>query len=266
MVRRRQRLRFSLFAFQDIVTGLCGVLILLVLAMVVDIANRREGDVVHSDPDVETDEKENAIRFEIAELEIKLRKAREAARKVIVSAKDTAAPEDAAKLAKQMTEQDRELAALVSQVEDLRTRVAAAKDANARSRKKVREMEETRRLLENRLAALNNKKGVTLIPERGGIKSPVYIICGQGGVEVIRPLSKNAKKRWIVFAKMREGVTDELLKLDHTIYTVVLLVRPSGVDRMNELARLVKGLGFNCGRDPLEEDVEVAIGEAGGGT
>ncbi len=266
MARRRQRTRFSLFAFQDIVTGLCGVLILLVLTMVVDLADRRELKREHRVPEVAIEEKTAAIRNEIVELKKKLGAARDAARKAIVSAKDAAAPEDALRLTKDMTEKERELAALVTQTEDLRTRVAAAKDADARNRKKVREMEETRRVLENRLSALKNRKGVTLIPERGSIRSPIYVVCGRGGVEVLRPLTKNVKRKWIPFGEMRDGVTDELLGLDHTVYTVVLLVRPSGVEKMNELASLVKGLGFSCGRDPLEEDADVSLGETGDGT
>lgn len=266
MARRRQRTRFSLFAFQDIVTGLCGVLILLVLTMVVDLANRRELKREHRVPEVAIEEQTAAIRKEIAELKKRLEAAREAARKTIVSVRDTAAPEDAARLTKEMTEKEKELAALVTQTEDLRTRVAAAKDADARNRKKIREMEEARRTLENRLAALKNRKGVTLIPERGSIKSPVYVVCGRGGVEVLRPLAKNVKRKWISFGEMRDGVTGELLGLDHTVYTIVLLVRPSGVEKMNELAMLMKELGFSCGRDPLEEDMDVSLGEEGGGT
>ena len=68
MARRRQRTRFSLFAFQDIVTGLCGVLILLVLTMVVDLADRRAQDREHRVPEVAIEEKTAAIRKEIAEL------------------------------------------------------------------------------------------------------------------------------------------------------------------------------------------------------
>ena len=149
---------------------------------------------------------------------------------------------------------------------DLRTRVAAAKDADARNKKKVREMEETRRILEGKIAAMRNKKGITLIPERGTFKMPVYIICGRGGVEIIRPLKKDSKGKWIERGVLRDGVTRELENLDHTTHTVVLLVRPSGIEMMNELTGLVKALGFSCGRDPLEEDVEVSIGTAGGGT
>ena len=149
-------------------------------------------------------------------------------------------------------------------MEDLRARVAVARDADARSKKKVREMEETRRILEKRIASLKERKGITLIPERGFRKIPVYLVCGRGGIEILRPLEKSATKKWIPFADMDDGVTGALSELDHTTHTVILLVRPSGVERMDRLAELVKGLGFSYGRDPLEEDVDVSLGNAEG--
>ena len=267
MARRRQRVRFSLFSFQDIITGLCGVLILFVMIMLVDFVMTPEGRAAVP-PLTEEDANVNleSLRQEILQLEKDLAKAREEARTAIVSSKEAAAPEVAAKLTAELNDKERELAALVSQVADLRTRVAAAKDADARNKKKVREMEETRRILEGKIAAMRNKKGITLIPERGTFKMPVYIICGRGGVEIIRPLKKDSKGKWIERGVLRDGVTRELENLDHTTHTVVLLVRPSGIEMMNELTGLVKALGFSCGRDPLEEDVEVSIGTAGGGT
>ena len=266
MARRRQRVRFSLFAFQDIITGLCGVLILFVMIMLVDFVMTPEGKAAEP-PLTEEDANANLelLREDISRLEKDLAKAREEARATIVSSKEAAAPEVAAKLTAELSDKERELAALVSQVADLRTRVAAAKDADARNKKKVREMEETRRILEGKLAGMRNKKGITLIPERGSFKMPVYIICGRGGVKIIRPLKKDSKGKWIERGQLRDGVTRELEGLDHTTHTVVLLVRPSGLEMMNELAGLVKALGFSCGRDPLEEDVEVSIGTAGGG-
>lgn len=265
MRKRRQRVRFSLFAFQDIITGLCGVLILLVLLMLVDFVTTPERRSAEPDPIEETGANIESIRKEIRRLEDELVKARDAARTTIVSVKDAAAPEVAAKLTAEMSEKEKELAALISQVAELRTRVTKAQDADARNKRKVREMEEARRILEGKIAALKNKKGVTLIPERGTFKSPVYIICGTGGVEILRPLKKNAKRKWVNRENLRDGVTEALLDLDHTTHTVILLVRPSGVDMMDELSRLATSLGFSYGRDPLEEDVEVSIGEAEGG-
>lgn len=266
MARRRQRVRFSLFAFQDIITGLCGVLILLVMLMLIELIMAPERNVAEPMSAEETDGSIETLRCEIARLEKELAKARELARNVIVSLRDAAAPEVAAKLITEMSDKERELAALVSQVADLQTRVAVARKIDARNKKKVLEMEETRRVLEGKLAALKDKRGITLIPERGSVKSPIYIICGRVGVEIIRPLKKNTQGKWVPRGQLRDGVTRELEERDHTTYTVVLLVRPSGVDMMEELSELVKGLGFSCGRDPLEEDVEVSFGTMGGGS
>ena len=264
MKRRRHGVRFSLFAFQDIITGLCGVLILLVMLMLVDFVTAPERKEGERTPMEETDDNVEKLRKEVVRLESELAKAREAARTAIVAAKDAAAPEVAAKLMAEMSKKEKELLALVSQVADLETRVAKAKDADARNRKKIREMEETRRILEGKLAALKSKKGVTLIPERGTFKSPIYIICGKGGAEILRPLKKDAGRKWVARDKLRDGVTETLENLDHTTHTVILLVRPSGVEMMDELSKCVKDLGFSYGRDPLEEDVEVSIGTAGG--
>lgn len=262
---RRTRVQFSLFAFQDIITGLCGILILIVLTMTLDFANTREEPAAPPEPLVSEHADIEKLELEIAALQKELAAAREAAKRMIVSIKGAAAPEVAQKLAAELSETERERLALFSQVEALRQRVAAARKADARNRQKVREMEETRRMLEKRLTTLTGRNGITLIPERGLHKIPVYLVCGRGGVEVLRPLEKSAERRWIPLARLYADVENELLQLDHTTHTVILLVRPSGVEMMDKLASRVKDLGFSCGRDPLEENVDVTVGSGGGG-
>ena len=67
------------------------------------------------------------------------------------------------------------------------------------------------------------------------------------------------------FDEIKEGLSRELVKLDYTTHTVILLVRPSGIKKMQAIADMVRGYGLSYGRDPLEEDVEVSLGKAGGG-
>ena len=262
---RRHSVRFSLFAFQDIITGLCGVLILIVLTMSVDLSGAREVAVsvdIAEDVSISIED----LRKEVAALEKSLEENRNAARKVVVAVQNTVAPAKAARLVSDMDEKERELAALVSQVEDLRTLVAAAKNADGRDKNKVREMEETRRILEKRLSSLRDKKGITLIPERGMSKIPVYIVCGRDGVEILRMAGKSEVRRKYASGVMKYEIVKELLGLDHTTHTVILLVRPSGVDKMTPLAKIVRNIGFTCGRDPLEEDVKVSLVSDRGGT
>lgn len=266
MKKSRRNTPFSLFSFQDIITGLCGIIILFVLVMLVDVVTRRDQKQSSSEESqVELLDNTNELKKEISTLKKELAKIKEDARLIVVSAKDKAAPELSAKLTENLSEKDRQVAALLSQVEDLRTRVAAAQDADSENKKKVREMEETRRLLENKLASLKDKKGVTLIPERGEFKAPIYLVLGRGGVELLKPLKKTTYRRWYFYNEMKEGLAKELVELDYTTHTVILLVRPSGVKKMGQVADIVRGFGLSYGRDPLEEDVEVTLGKANGG-
>lgn len=264
MKRFRRNTPFSLFSFQDIITGLCGIIILFVLIMLVDLVMKRD-QACSDDQNLELEDNTDELRMEIAVLKKELSAVKESVKSVIVATKEKAAPEVSAKLDKELTEKERTVAALVSQVVDLRTRVAAAKDADAENKKKVREMEETRRLLENKLAALKDKKGVTLIPERGEFKAPVYLVLGRGGVEVLRSLKKSIYRKWYFFDDIKDGLSKELAELDYTTHTVILLVRPSGIKRMQAVADMVRGYGLSYGRDPLEEDVEVSLGKTNGG-
>ena len=152
------------------------MLILLVMLMLVNLITAPERNMPAPMPTEETGGSIESLRCEIVRLEKMLAKTRESARNAIVSVRDAAAPEVAAKLISEMSEKEKKLAALVSQVADLQTRVAVARKTDARNKKKVREMEETRRILERKLAAMKDKNGVTLIPERGSFKSPIYII------------------------------------------------------------------------------------------
>ena len=266
MKHSRRSTPFTLLSFQDIITGLCGIIILFVLIMLVDLLMKRDrSTAIVEEQNIELHDRTEELRKEIAILKEEFFKVKESVRSVIVASKDKAAPEVAAKLDKDLTEKERKVAALVSQVADLRTRVAVAKDADAENRKKVRDMEATRRLFENKLAALKDKKGVTLIPERGEFKSPVYLVVGRGGVELLRPLKKDTYRKWFFFDDIKGGLAKELIKLDYTTHTVILLVRPSGIKRMQTIAGLVRSFGLSYGRDPLEEDVEVSLAKTNGG-
>lgn len=266
MKRSLKNTPFSLFSFQDIITGLCGIIILIVLLMLVDLVMRKDSkqDQVQQ-PEIELNDKTEELRKEIAALKVELEKEKKDVKLIVVSAKDRAAPELSAKLDKDLTQKEQEVAALISQVEDLRTRVARAKDDDDENKKKVREMEETRRLLENKLVALKDRKGITLIPERGEFKAPVYLVLGRGGVEVLRPLKKDTYRKWYFFDAIKNGLSDELTNLDHTTHTVILLVRPSGIKKMNAVAEIVRKSGLSYGRDPLEEDVEVTLNKSNEG-
>lgn len=268
MSRRRDRSSpLSLFSFQDIITGLCGIVILLVLVMVLDLVARRDTAPPPPVPDAPVDPAatEDALRSEIAALEEAIARAREALAKRRIATAGGVSAERLEEVNRDLSEREREIAALLSQLDAMKTRLEKARDADAQSKRALLEMEKTRRDLETALAALRDRKGVTLIPERGNLKSPVYIVLGRGQVEIHRPLDKGARAIRAPQRDVAETVRATLSPLDRKTHTVVLIVRPSGASDMMPLAELVKDMGFACGRDPLEEDADVSFGAPEGG-
>ena len=268
MKRRDRSSPFSLFSFQDIITGLCGIIILFVLIMVLDLVARRDAvpPPPVSDTPVDASATEASLRAEIAELEATIAAAREALAKQRIAMANGVSAERLEEANRDFSEREKEIAALLSQMDALKTRLEKALDADAQSKKVLLEMENTRRELERALAAMRVHKGITLIPERGNLKSPVYIVLGKGRVEIHRPLDKKAKAVRGSFQDLPDIVRNSLSPLDRSTHTVVLLVRASGAHQMAPVADLVRGMGFACGRDPLEEDVEVAFGPQEGGS
>lgn len=252
----------SLFSFQDIITGLCGLLILFVLIMIVDLVIRRDSPdeaLPDSRETIEQIEAETeALRKELKAVSADLSEAR---RKRSLAVSD----EQLAKSEAVLSEKDRELANLLAEVKTLETRLEKARDANEKSRRKLREMELAKRNLEDSLAKLKKRNGITLIPERGNLKSPVYVVLGRGEVTVSAPLDENAMTTTFrTDARISDNLGNALSKFDRDTHTVVLLVRPSGIEWMDMAVYKAKDLGFSVGRDPLEEDVELSFGDGEG--
>lgn len=258
-MRRRKRVNpVSLFAFQDIITGLCGIMIFMVLVQIVGLAFEGLRDEWCFKPVVCSTESIDVLKSEIKALEKELSTVKIKSSRAVMAIKDKARQEDVDKSNKQLTEKELVVAALISQVHDLETQVESAKKADAEDAARVREMERTRRLLEQQIAGLKGRRGVTLIPERGEFKLPVYMICSWSGIEVQRPFEKVPKVN-IASDAVQDKLDEYIAALDHTTHAVVLLVRPSGVKFMNQAVEILKNHSCTYGRDPLEENLEVAF-------
>ena len=262
MKRRSSSSPISLFSFQDIITGLCGLLILFVLIMVIDLVMRRDGS---SPLPPEPDQSIEEIQSEIAKLQATLSDLRgqveEKRRKLAVAL----SREKADEARKNLSEKDRELSNLLAETKELETRFEKALDAQARSADKLKEMELARRNLEDSLEKLKKRNGITLIPERGYAKSPVFVVLGRGEITVAAPLDENSRAKTFPENRLGVDLRESLAGFSSSTHSVVLIVRPSGVEAMDRAVELVKNLGFSFGRDPLEEDKEVSFGNEKGG-
>lgn len=251
----------SLFSFQDIITGLCGVLILLVLVMIVDLVSRR---TVVPDVTPVPDSGIESLEQEIAELKSRFAEMQERLETLRKTASTSLSKEKIEAAERELSEKDRELANLLAEVETLRAKYEKERDAVEQGREKLREMEAARRTLEARLAEISKHKGITLIPERGSTKSPVYVVLGGKEALVCAPLDAHRHESKFTVSRLGENLRDRLSLFDPNTHIVVLLVRPSGVDYMASAQALVEEMGFSFGRDPLEEDAEISFGKAGG--
>ena len=257
MKRRSTSSPISLFSFQDIITGLCGLLILFVLIMVIDLVMRRDGA---PPPPPEPDRPIEELRAEIASLNSELEELRRQVDEKRKTLSIALSREKAQEARKDLSEKDRLLSNLLAETRELETRLEKALDAQAKSAERLREMELARRNLEDSLNRLRKRNGVTLIPERGNLKSPIYVVLGKGKVTVAAPLDERNRAKTFDESRLGEGISESLSGYSTATHTVVLLVRPSGVDMMDRTFQRITALGFPCGRDPLEEDMEVSFG------
>lgn len=251
---------FSLFSFQDIITGLCGIIIILVLIMLIDVITTRENVKsnqqavdIHIVNDIEK------LQKEIDELTNELEKLKEQTKNIIVNTQQQAPIEVQSELSKEISEKEKQLLALSSQIYVLKSELQKEREENEETLKNIRMMEETKRILESKLEALKKEKWITIIPERGESKEPVYLVLTNEKIEIFRPFKQKYGIKNYSFTSQKKDFKNEILNFDSTIHSFVILVRPSGARIMNEVVQIISNFGFTYGRDPLEEDVEIRL-------
>ncbi len=270
-------------------TGLCGILIVLVLVTPVDLVTRRvtarpSPALVESGDATENEESLSLViatlRAKLAELQEKaddLRKAELAAPNVEEKMAAERAAEEARKkrdalqaavaaLRVQVRKNTNDLlkvASAQSQLDAVRNRAAIASSRLEKAEEEVQqasselagvnqELQTEKKLVAEALKV----RGVALFPFEDWTLDPVFAICDGRGVRVCSPRDANDEELEVPYADtiaLRAAFT----RYDTRNHTVVLLVRPSGVRHMDDLYTLVTHAGFACGRDPLEEDMQV---------
>lgn len=256
MRRRKIGRPFSLFSFQDLVTGLSGVMILLVLTLLLDMAASRSPDMPNPESLEDTLETEKTLSDEIRRLRAELASLKDAAAAARLAVRGAESPEEAEERARRIQEErERDAAMWRSRLAALQKRLEELKHGDFENRAILEEMENNRQALESELEAFRKRAGITLIPERGNLKLPIYVECSGTGFRIHRLPGDGDGSGDSVELSGERQLRDCLGKLDRRTHSVVLLVRPSGTWRMDGAARVAREAGFAVGRDPLEEDV-----------
>lgn len=240
----------SLFSFQDIITTLSGVLILLVLIMAIQIAAQK---TVSAKSAVE--ESNDPLKERIEQLAADLVKVRE----LTLNAKP-----DAVQQARDLIAKESELSARNSDL-----------DAATRELNKLQELLKTRMQLlgtkgqqaaalaedlEKALeynADMRVKNNVYFIPEVGFQKAPVLLQCVDSGYIVgILGEPKSVvtiKAGALLGTKLRR----HLATFDQARHHIVLLVKPSGATAYDDAVEAVKQARFDFGSEPIGETIIV---------
>ena len=293
---------FSLFSFQDIITGLCGIMIFLVLIMLVDIITQRAAESVpvmaisdaarleqevaqieekvkrllaelraRRDATATTEAARRRAESELADAEARVRRAEDEGRKADKAASDAEAAKASAE-EKQLSAEselaDVEASTGKAEAEVVNADKAAseAAAANASASERVRMLEARATELEKRLEELKKRNRITLIPEEGFRKKPVYLVLSATDTELASPYLDGGRRNPCGAGEAGfQKALSILHKLSVHDYCVVLLVRPDSFDRMERVADQLRGEGFDVGRDPIGQNAELDFGgkEAG---
>lgn len=240
----------SLFSFQDIITTLSGVLILLVLIMAIQIAAQK---AVSAKSMVE--ESNDPLKARIDQLAADLVKVRELTRN---------AQPDAVQQAREMIAKESELAA-----------------RNADLAAATHELNKLQELLQNRMQLLGSKgkqaaalaedleealeynadmrvkNNVYFIPEVGFQKTPVLLQCVDSGYT--SGILGDPKSVVTIKAGSMLGsrLRRHLATYDQAKHHIVLLVKPSGTTCYDDAVEVVKQARFDFGSEPIGETVIV---------
>lgn len=258
---RRQANPFSLFSFQDIITGLCGIMILLVMVMVIDLALRRAAAGVPVEPETVDFQETDSLRAQIEALQMLVTNAQQQA-EWSATATPVLTTEGAKRLAERAEQTQNDVQAQQQKTDDLERRLSQEKEEAAKLQTARRAVEERKRSLnEQLLSSVKDVKGVTLIPESGSSKSPVFLVLSRDGAELHQ---LDGSRKHFSESSWKSEFRSSLNKLDGDSVSVIVLVRPSGCDKMDDAVSVIKSAGFTYGRDPLEEGAEVKISLGGG--
>jgi len=282
---RSKDVAISLFSFQDIITSVTAIMILLVLILTLELVTR----VATKGMAAEDRRVAQELKRSVAEMEQRLEQLRKEAAAAQAAASDAAgfsAKETAEKqaraerAAKELQEEIRRLEVQLrdaqssrrtaegrlaaSQTDDPEATAARAREADARAaqmeaanREEQRRQEsETKRASDGTAAArtlvFNAPPGTTLEPLLVEIAKDGLVAVGSDGESPHR-------FAWNLLG-LPAGFGDWLKGRNKTREYVVLILRPSGVERYDAVREAVVSAGFDVGTELIGEQMSLVLG------
>ena len=254
--RGRNNAKFSLFAFQDIITSVTGIMILVTLVLALELIDRKENS-----PQAKTEEVNNQLQDTLAKNKASIQKLSALKSKLekLQEKTDEAAKQDIAMIREQLAafdqinkELDEELDTFRKEEEEAKKRAQdAASELESQAKPKtIQEIIENAKEKLERLKELKSQNRVIFNPDEGQPKSPWLIEIDGTDFKVAEVgISKPAK----VFLSLTELKHWAATRSKSTEY-FVLLVKPNGIEHFMNAKKTLKEIGFDIAYDLLSKD------------
>jgi len=271
--------KISFFAFQDIITSVSGILILVTLILATELD--RPTNRATYDADLELEHKLSEVLRQQSEADAQNQKLQG----LLAAAEAAPAVEkleaDITRLRAQLAQEKKkharvaeQLAASQSTIEardrtlgltDLKNRIEhiiQEVESLARQENEVRtemaRLEQKVASAQSKLLKLREREGkIWLIPDKSSTtKEPILATVSSSGVKVERFDHPDEAKEFSK-SNARSGFGSYLSEAKSVDQYVVFLVRPSGIELFERLVNLARDRGFEVGFDALEENREI---------
>ena len=264
--RRHNESPLSLFSFQDIITSVTGILVLLTLILALDLTTREAASSVAT---LET----RAVAAEVQETLAQTQAQLQALQDQLAA--QTEATTELARLTpaaaqQQQAELDRELATLAEDTAQLQANVQSKeKDGRELERKstektsdreRLRQLQQQADLVKQQLAELKRSNRVFYRPRAGDGKR-AWLVDIRARAIVVAPADAQHEQQVFEASSEKLSVSDFLRWATAHRHPggeyFVLLVRPSGIDSFHELEKSLLKAGFETGIDLIGPDLEI---------
>ena len=257
----------SLFAFQDIITTVSGIMVLVVLLLALEVLSAKSLKT----PTPKAPPKEQRAEKEIAALSETIRKLEERIVRVVKEREQVAklkldqAPEELERASRRARETTREMAAMRPTLEQRTRQTAQLERETTELDRKTKELEARLKEVKEKVRQDSSLKRVHYVFARKAAKTPILVECSGEGVQA-RVL--DGKSRTVEFFDPRSVNYQSSLrkfaawarKRNFLRELFVVVVKPSAAGYAPRVIQTLRRSGFEVGFEPLEEE-RTAIGE-----
>jgi hypothetical protein len=263
MARRKKSMAFSLFAFQDIITSVTGIMVLVTLILALELIQQKE-----SSPPVKTAQVVSQTRAAVAQNEVEIQQLQsrlETGREQMaqVAAFDATHVSQQLKDLKELNDDlDRELDEYAEESEAAARRKDEAKAEQDRRSSDSQTLEQLTADVkkETELIEKLRKSNRTIFkPPEGASKTPWLVEVSGEGLIVAQWGVSAPPKRFQNPAELRDFAAGR----DKGSEYFVLLVKPAGIENFGQARSLLKRAGFDVGFDLLRTDQSALDPETG---